>query len=352
MPSINEIDKNFSIKHPKGDDDTVFYDVDSEPFKVYGLMCENGAYCRMSPDVARATNEGVDFLNFHTAGGRVRFITNSKKICIKSVMHRVSRMSHFSLTGCAAFDMYIRNGDRECYKSTFIPPYDVDDGYESTVELGESNNRLVTLNFPLYSGVKKLFIGLDKGAVILPPPEYTVKKPVVYYGSSITQGGCASRAGTAYEAIISRELDCDYINLGFSGSARGEVEMAEYISNLDMSAFVFDYDHNAPTAEHLRETHKRMFDIIRGENPDLPIIMLSRPLAEYQNDEKDRESIVFETYFAAKNSGDSNVYFISGKELICDDAKETFSVDGTHPNDCGFVSMAKVISNVLKTVIK
>ena len=82
-------------------------------------------------------------------------------------------------------------------------------------------------------------------------PEYRIKKPVVYYGSSITQGGCASKPGSSYESILSRRFDCDYINLGFSGTAKGEDEIVDYIKGLEMSVFVMDYDHNAPTTEHL-----------------------------------------------------------------------------------------------------
>lgn len=108
-------------------------------------------------------------------------------------------------------------------------------------------------------------------------PKYAVKKPVVYYGSSITQGACASRPGNCYESILSRRLDCDYINLGFSGSAKGEDAIVDYIIGLDMSVFVMDYDYNAPTPEHLEKTHSKMFKAIRAEHPTLPIIIMPRP---------------------------------------------------------------------------
>lgn len=351
MSDITKIDKNFDIEIPKENDNFVFYDVDNEPFKVYGLMRENGAYYRMPIDIANKVNDGVAYLNSNTAGGRVRFITNSKRIRIKTVMHNVSLMSHFAFTGSAGFDMYINEGENQIYYSTFTPLTDMTEGYESEKEFQSDCEKLVTINFPLYSGVKKLFIGLDKNSKVLPAPDYKLRKPIVYYGSSITQGGCASRPGNAYPAIISRKLDCDYVNLGFSGSAKGEDEMAEYLKNLDMSVFVYDYDHNAHSADYLNQTHKRMFEIIRQANPNLPILMLSRPVPRFKNDDDKRLEIIKKTYNLAKNSGDNNVYFIDGRDLVLDEFAETFSVDGTHPNDSGFLSMATVILEKMKQIL-
>ena len=345
---IQKIDSNFNVEKPKSSETIVFYDVDEAPFRVYGLLRDNGVYYRLPKAVADSVNEGVANLAIHTAGGRVRFVTDSRKIAIKAQMHNIGKMPHFALTGSAGFDVYIKRGGKDIYYKTFVPPFDITDGYESTIVFDTQENREVTINFPLYSGVKKLFVGLKNGSHLDRAPDYKVEKPVVFYGSSITQGGCASRPGNSYEAIFSRLRDCNYINLGFSGSARGEDEIASYIKGLDMSAFVYDYDHNAPTPEHLKNTHKRMFDSIREANPDLPILMLTRPKWHYTAEEEERIAIVKATYDAAMASGDENVYFLTGRDLIKEEFAETFSVDDCHPNDSGFVSMAMAVAEAFR----
>jgi hypothetical protein len=106
----------------------------------------------------------------------------------------------------------------------------------------ENKDREWLINFPLYDGINKLWIGIAEGSTLKKAPPFTVSKPVVFYGSSITQGGCASRPGTTYVNYLSRWLNAPVVNLGFCGNAKGEPEMAELISKLDMSAFVLDYD--------------------------------------------------------------------------------------------------------------
>jgi hypothetical protein len=131
------------------------------------------------------------------------------------------------------------------------------DGYESVIRFETRRKREITINFPLYSSVSALYIGLEENAVVEPSAGYKNKKPMVFYGSSITQGACASRPGNSYANIVSRTLGIDHINLGFSGNAKGEQTMADYIASLDMSVFVYDYDYNAPDPEHLQNTHQK-----------------------------------------------------------------------------------------------
>lgn len=262
-------------------------------------------------------------------------------------MGTVGKMPHFPFTGSIGFDLY--TGKK--YINTYVPPVDIETCYESVLDL-DGEEREYTVNFPLYSDVRKLYIGLQEGCSLKAAPEYSISKPVVYYGSSITQGGCASRPGNAYQSIITRELDCDHINLGFSGSARGEEEIARYIAGLEMSAFVYDYDHNAPTAEHLQQTHERMFRTIREAQPNLPILMLSKPKYYLPAEDVTRMEIIRQTYENAIAAGDRNVYFIPGLELILELVRETATVDNCHPNDSGFVSMAYVIGEKLKQILK
>lgn len=353
MPNktISDIDANFRIKPVENTDELSFYNIESSPFCVHGIFKENGKFRRMPESAARAVNEGVYLLHTNTAGGRVKFKTNSPSISIKAKMPTICKASHFAFTGSSGFDLYVKSDNNtEQYLGSFVPPADITDGYESRLETFFDKMREYTINFPLYSDVSELLIGIKKDADIEPSQSYLHSKPVVYYGSSITQGGCASRPGNSYQSRISRELDCDYINLGFSGSAHGEIKMAEYIAALDMSAFVYDYDHNAPDANHLENTHKPFFDIIRKANPELPVIILSSPKYCLNPEWQKRRNIIKNTYREAVSDGDKNTYFIDGKELMRY-AQFDGTVDNCHPNDLGFYSMAKAITKYLKKVL-
>lgn len=343
MSGISKIDKNFEVKTNIEKDDIRFYNADGKPFKVYGVFNENGKYRRMPEAVAKRVSEGVYALHANTAGGRVKFATDSKYVAIHAVMDGLGKMPHFALTGSMGFDLYV--GD--VYTRTFVPPFNAENGYESIVEFEDSALREITINFPLYSNVCELYIGLQKGAEIKEGAPYKNEKPIVYYGSSITQGGCASRPGTCYQSIISRRFNYDFVNLGFSGNAKAEDEIAEYIKNLDMSIFVYDYDHNAPTVEHLLATHEKMFKAVRSANPHLPVIMMPRPKFYLTPEQEKRRSIIETTYKNALKAGDKNVYFIGNGELTAMCLNEG-TVDDCHPTDFGFASMAKAIGDVME----
>ena len=353
---IMQIDKNFyfetSIKEP----DIEWKNISECQFNRYGLIVpdqEEDFYRRIPTTLANSINDGVAMFCKSPAGGRVRFCTNAKYIAIHAEMFNVKAMSHFATTGVSGFDMYVydENEGREKYVGVFRPEYNIKDGYETIIRLPQKGYRTYTINFPLYSGVKALYIGTPKDSDYSEPRKYRYEAPVVYYGSSITQGACVSRPGNAYEAILSRMCDCNFINLGFAGSALGEKEMAEYISLLDMSVFVLDYDHNAPTPEYLRETHYPFYKIIREKNPELPIIMVTRPALDREY-AKPRYDVIKETYETAKKNGDKNVYFVDGGTFYQDFAGDSATVDGTHPNDLGFMCIAKAIEPVLKEALK
>lgn len=339
---ISKIDSNFMIETRIAKKDIKFYKIDKTPFKVYGVFKENGKYRRMPESIAKSVSECVYALHTNTSGGRLRFVTNSPYIAIHAKMDSLGKMSHFAVTGSIGFDLYIDN----YYAKTFIPPFDIKDEYESIFELEKAERREITINFPLYSNVNELFIGLQDTAYVSEAKPYKNDKPIVYYGSSITQGGCASRPGMSYQAIVSRTFNYDYINLGFAGGAMAEDDMIDYIKNLDMSIFVYDYDHNAPTVEHLEKTHEKMFKAIREKNPLLPVIMMSRPKCFLTEDEKLRRNIIETTYRNAILSGDKKVYFIDGEELteLC---KDSGTVDNCHPTDFGFASMARALTKLI-----
>lgn len=342
MKNISDIDANFKTCKELNKDGIRFYNIKEEPFKIYGVFYEKDKYRRIAEKIAEKISEGVLRLHDHCAGGRVRFVTDSSSVSIYVKLKNSFKMPHFALTGSAGFDLY----DDNEYIGTFVPPFDVEDSYEGIVHFRKEGKHNVTINFPLYSGVEALYVGIAENATLEAPNPYKNSKPVVYYGSSITQGGCASRPGNCYQNIISRKFNCDYINLGFSGSAKAEDEMINYIKALDMSLFVYDYDHNAPTVEHLENTHEKMFKEIRKSNPNLPIIMMSRPKFNLTEEEQRRKDIIKATYENAISSGDKNVYFVDGAALTELCGKEG-TVDGVHPNDFGFASMAKALERVM-----
>lgn len=352
MTDIAKHDTNLAVESSIQREGLCFCDAEEAPFQVYGVFKENGLFRRMPEAIASKISEGVSSHSTRSAGGRVRFVTSSPYVAIKTeyIPHKTS--CHMAVTGSAGFDLYAEYDDRVWYKGTFVPPYDVEDGYESVLDLGAEALRIITINFPLYSSVKKLYIGLKEGSVLEPAPGYRIEKPVVYYGSSITQGGCASKPGSTYQSILSFRYNCDYINLGFNGSARGEAEMAEYIRSLDMSAFVMDYDYNAPTPEHLQATHSRMYEIVREAHPKLPIIILQKPRLAATLPEAGiwRSAIIRDTYLKARERGD-NVYFISGDELMAL-VGDNGTVDNAHPTDSGFYSMAMAISKVFDKIFE
>lgn len=346
MKHIFEIDKNFRVMACAGREDAVFYDPRREPFRICGVFYENGMFRRMPEKVAKTVSEGVYYLHTNTAGGRVRFRTDSPYILIEARMSGVDHMNHFPLVGSAGFDLYVENE----YEASFLPPQGMKDGYGSAVDLGAREMRDVTIHMPLYANVLSLGIGLAADAAVLPGSEHRDIPPIVYYGSSITQGGCASRPGNAYQNILSRRLDIDHINLGFSGNAKGEPEMRAYLAGLEMSAFVLDYDHNAPTAEHLQKTHEPLFLAVREAHPDLPVLMMSRPKFRLTEDEKKRREIVLATVENAVKRGDNNVSFLDGPALMAAAGNEG-TVDNCHPNDLGFYSMAKAVETALRGLL-
>lgn len=344
MKKIDEIDRNMAVATRLEDSDVQWFDVHDAPISLHGFCApQRGEPFRRLPDsVARGTSEDVAVLALHTAGGRARFATDSPWVAIHAEMAGAELMDHMPCTGVFGFDLYARTDGAETYCGTFRPGVGMRHGYESKLPLPAGTNEL-TLHFPLYNRVDRLFVGIREGSRLMAARGYSRPLPVVYYGSSITQGGCASRPGNSYQAMISRMLDCDHINLGFSGSAKGEDAIVRYMAGLEMSAFVCDYDHNAPTAEHLRATHGKLFRTIRERQPLLPILLISHP------DQRDpataeRRAIIRETYERALAAGDRHVAFLDGAELFAGPQSDDCTVDGIHPNDLGFYRMARRIA--------
>lgn len=332
-------------------DDVRFYNIADDIFAVSGVFKENGLYRRLPEEIAKTVNPGVSEYHSVTSGGRVRFKTDSSYIAIRVKMGIVNLDSNAPVSANAGFDLYERKNSRQYFVGNFMPPFEMTETYEDIIKLQGGELKEYVINFPMWSEVAELYIGLQKDARLEKADDYTIKTPVVFYGSSITMGKCFSRPGCSYENILSQRLDFEYINLGFGGSAKGEQEIADYIAGLDMSAFVLDYDWNAPNVDYLKETHEKFYKTVRNAHKDIPIIMMSRPKYYLLEQEKLRRQVVEETYRKALER-DENVYFIPGNTLMDDKVRDNGTVDGVHPNDAGFMSMANAIEPVLRKALK
>ena len=330
----------------------VYLNVKNEPFKIYGVK----EYFRRVPkSVTLECREGVERFASNTTGVRVRFRTNSDYIVVHGDIESFDTPSSKAMIASKDFDIYMVGRDgKQHFHTIFSSSVPESFGFsESRIRLDNTMKDIV-INFPITANLENVYIGLREGSEILPGSEYKHKKPIVFYGSSIVHGEGAMRPGNTYPAIISRKLDTDFINLGFRGSACAESAMMEYISGLDMSVFVYDYDHNAPSLEHLENTHYAGYEIFRAKRPKTPVIFASRVDYYFGNvtyNEKAR-NIIKESYYRALASGDRNVYFVDGAKIYPEDKRDECTADGCHPNDMGYSYMADAFADIIKNLLK
>ncbi|MBQ5761486.1 MAG: hypothetical protein IIW02_01565 [Clostridia bacterium] len=327
------------------------YTIYDKPLKVYGIPFfeENKKLVRL-PDELINKLPNLSHLGRRCAGARVAFKTDSPSITVKVVLKTLSVYPGMSIYACQSVQVLLGERDN-CVHLGIVSPSDYETKVFQRTFFKTSELEQITLYFPRNEQVEMIEVIVEDGAIVTEPTPFKYSKPVVLYGSSITEGGFCCNGFNSYIAILSRWLDFDFYNLGFSGNARGELVMADYINTFDMGAFVYDYDHNAPTVEHLRNTHKPFFDRIRDVHPNIPILMMTRPCEVYNEDMKSRREVVKATYDVAINSGDKNVYFIDGETFYGDSDRNLCSIDTCHPNDIGFYRMACAMRPVLKKML-
>ena len=348
---ITKIDKNFRVES-LGDLPVHYWDALDAPFQVTGFpWWRHGEMLHRLPleFTEKEVNSGALALSTHTSGGAIRFRTDSPHMTIRVRYRNFTDMNHMPRIGSAGFDLYVQSpGGGECYYTTIQPS---PEHARETLEHRfwsyptEKGLHAITLYLPLYSGIQTMEIGLAPQAQVLPPLPQKLSRPILFYGSSITQGGCASRPANNYTTMLCRALDAPQINLGFSGSALGEPALASKIAELELAAFVMDYDYNAPNFEHLEKTHEPFFKAVRKARPDLPIIILGK----ITHATPERDAVVRATYENAVKTGDKKVWFVDGKTLFSGADYSYLTVDNCHPNDFGFYLMFK---NSLPTLKK
>ncbi len=355
MKTIDEIDSNFRLSADIPAD-TVFCDPREEPFRCYGLAANaEGSFCRLPLEMLPRCSEGVRRLAFHTAGACVRFSTDSPYLAVLWELGESENMAHFTPCGQSGMELFEETEHGTISVGNFLPQMQPEGGcllrQSALTPLG-ADMRHYVLYLPLYNSISSLMLGFAPDAHLEIGRVPSSEVPLVFYGSSITQGGCAAKTGSCYTTLLARRLDAAQINLGFSGNAKGEEIMARYISGLKMSAFILDYDHNAPSVDHLLRTHEPFFRIVREAQPQLPIVLVSKPDFDSAPEENRlRRNVILRTYANALAIGDRHVYFVDGETFFGRTDRDLCTVDGCHPTSLGFLRMADQMEPVLRRAL-
>lgn len=358
--SVEKYDRNMRVgpaPHPSLN----WRDPRAAPFQLVGFpwLRRDRIYRRMPKRPAWPLPEAVDVLANHTAGGQIRFRTDSRRLALRVRLAAAPFMAHMTVLGQGGFDCYLGPAGRQ----RFINCARFNQGaesYESVIfELPEATLRQVTINFPLYMGVKRVLVGLEKGARLMPPPPFEDERPVVIYGTSITHGGCACRPGMAWTNILSRRFNRPFVNVGFSGSGKGEPEVARVIAGIPHpSLYLLDYEANCPSADHLARTLPECIRILRKSHPRVPILVVSkiRFAVEALNpgpakEHRIRRDIQRDAVRKLNRAGDRRVFFLDGGRLLGRDFDEC-TVDGVHPTDLGFMRIADGLAPVVRRILR
>jgi hypothetical protein len=296
---------------------------------------------------------GVKNLTKHSAGIAVLFETNSTiirakwKLPVEAYMYNMTPIAHSGL------DLYCLKDGKWQYVSAGKPTKGTDQD-QLIIQNMDGAMKQFMLYLPLYNGISDLQIGVHTNATIGKPaqPGINKAKRIVVYGSSVVQGASASRPGMAYPAILQRRTGYDVINLGFSGSAKMEPELAVYIATVPADCYVLDCIPN-PSPEQIRDRAQYFIKYIRGHQPNTPVVLVETVIR--QNgffDKQIGETVrrqneeIKKAYEKLKQEGIKNVFYIEGDKLIGDDHEAT--IDGIHLTDLGFTRIADAILPVIK----
>jgi len=365
MTKITQVDRYMQARVADADGLVWFAPADA-PLQLDGFhwFSEDKVFRRLPLHPRYPIPEAVDFLAGCTAGGQLRFQTNSGRVVIKAKLRQSSDMFHMPQTGQSGFDLYIGEvGRQRFYGVTNFPYGEV----KITCELFRNSTRRLrnfTLNFPLYNGVKEFRLGLEADSRLEAPPAWRQARPIVVYGTSITQGGCAARPGTCYTNILSRRLNQPFLNLGFSGNGKGEPELARIIAEIpDPAMFILDYEANCVDVSTYTRTMPEFIRILRTAQPLVPLLILSKicfgpeALEDEPNDynlsrsyREDCKTMQIELVDKLRRAGDRHIHFIDGAQLLGHDYDEC-TVDGIHPTDLGFYRMAAGLAPIIEALL-
>jgi lysophospholipase L1-like esterase len=195
---------------------------------------------------------------------------------------------------------------------------------------------------------------LDEGAALDFPTPFAVPAPVVFYGTSITQGGCASRPGMSYQAILGRRLNLNHVNLGFSGNGKGEAAVARAVAGINAAVFVLDFAQNNSDVDSLAQVYDPFIGILRERHPDTPIVAITPIYAanEATGSQKNEQmrALIRKVVSRRIAAGDLHLQLVEGTDLLGPSRVDGL-VDGTHPNDLGFQWMADGLAQRLQKML-
>lgn len=355
---IESLDRNFTPAAVT--DDQAWYDIVDIGIEGRGFTHTLTPFDRLPARAQGVVRPEVWMLSQHSAGLSTRFVTDATSLAVRwSFRDQMQPMQHMAGCGVGGMDLYVRSDGKWRYQATTRPnnPHDNTESLVSATSPLSPGKREFVLYLPLYSGVRAVSIGLPHGAMIHPAPPWPAQRsrPITFYGTSIVQGGCASRPGMAYSAILSRLLDWPAVNLGFSGNGRSEIEMAHLLAEVESAAFVIDPLPNM-TPELVHERMGPFIRTLRQKQPHTPIMLVENityqrgePLPHGEGWSWKINRALADVVDQLRKDGITGLHEISGAGLLGDDGDGT--VDGTHPTDLGFYRMAHVMYPILQSVI-
>ena len=297
-------------------------------------------------------------LSRDSSGLYADFSTDAKKLTIRWKLNTEEiSFAHMAATGISGVDLYVQVDGRWHFmgvgRPTVYPDFNsVEISLPDRAEAKVANYRVY---FPLYNGLTDIEIGVPEGASFAFAKQQADEKPIVIYGTSITQGGCAARPGMAYTSILGRRLNREIINLGFSGNGKTEQEVATLIAELDPAAFVIDALPNL-TVALLKERMPRFIEIIREKRPETPILLVQNPIyptapyvAHFGERVEEANQILAKMHADRVAAGDKAIMLVEACDLTTDGGEST--VDGVHPTDLGFVMLADKLEPQLRQAI-
>jgi hypothetical protein len=334
---------------PSKDGNTLWFDCKDLCVEGKGWNDTESFYSRF-PAKARKTVSGNDYwLSTNSAGLCVRFSTDAPTIQVRwTVTSRALALPHMPATGVSGVDLYAKNRGAGWRFVGNGRPLAVSNTAVFTSPSSPAAEQFL-LYLPLYNGTRSIEIGIPKGCSISTPgPRAAAQpKPVVFYGTSIVQGACASRPGMASVAIAGRQLGVETVNLGLNGSGRMEPEIADLLAELDPSVFVLDSLWNM-SPEQVAERAASFVAKLRAKHPTTPILLVED--SSFRNESPTPRGVllrgILDTLTAA---GDKNLHYLSGKDMLGDDHEGT--VDGCHPNDLGMMRQATAYTKAIAPLL-
>ncbi len=333
---------------------------EASAFPVYGKISSetNSRYERLPSKLKGVSRKEVWRLGQSSAGLYIRFRSNTTSMRIKWQSTFDNEQNHMTDLGTRGLDLYaLVEGEWRAVAPVRPTKKGVNEW--TIIRNMRPEYREYMLYLSLYDGVKSLEIGVDEGAYIGQPEvkSPSTEKPIVMYGSSILQGGCASRPGMAYTNIIGRRFDREVFNLGFSGNARLDMEIAELMASVEEpGVFVLDFVPNS-SDKLINESAEKFFRILRDAHPDVPVIFVEDPIFPRTTfDTKLYEEVVgrniamTQLFKKLKKAGEKKIYYVSAKKMLGEDGDAT--VDGSHFTDVGALRYVENIMPALKKALK